>query len=80
MMASERSLRPKRDIDWKKLHFGEALPIEKAQIKRAPFVETFEVERLISRKISKNEVISFFHIIIECTFFYNYYNLIVIFE
>ncbi|VDI01203.1 Hypothetical predicted protein [Mytilus galloprovincialis] len=54
-MASERSLRPKRDIDWKKLHFGEALPIEKAQIKRATFAETFEVERLISRKISKNE-------------------------
>ncbi|CAG2186020.1 unnamed protein product [Mytilus edulis] len=58
-MASERSLRPKRDIDWKKLHFGEALPIEKAQIKRATFAETFEVERLISRKISNNEISSF---------------------
>ncbi|CAC5421898.1 unnamed protein product [Mytilus coruscus] len=54
-MASERSLRPKRDIDWKKLHFGEALPLEKAQIKRATFAETFEVERLILKKISKNE-------------------------
>ncbi|CAG2186655.1 unnamed protein product [Mytilus edulis] len=54
-MASERSLRPKRDIDWKNYILVKLLPIEKAQIKRATFAETFEVERLISRKISKNE-------------------------
>ena len=44
-MASQRTLRPKRD--------GEDIPTEKPRLARTTFPDTFEVERLISKKIVK---------------------------
>ena len=57
-MASRRMLCPKREVNWRKLHFGEDIPTEKPRFART-FPNEFEVERLISKKIVKNEVIFF---------------------
>lgn len=60
-MASQRTLRPKREVNWRKLHFGEDIPTEKPRLARTTFPDTFEVERLISKKIVNNEVTFFFY-------------------
>ena len=53
-MASQRTLRPKREVNWRKLHFGEDTPTKKPRHARTTFPDTFEVETLISKKIVKN--------------------------
>jgi hypothetical protein len=58
-MASQRTLRPKRKGNWRKLQFGEDIPTDKPRLARTSFPETFEVERLISKKSVNNEVILF---------------------
>lgn len=55
-MASERTLRPKREVDWRKLHFGEELPSLRPKVARNTLPDTYEVERLITKKHVKNEV------------------------
>ena len=55
-MASQRTLRPKREVNWRKLHFGGNIHTEKPRLARTTFPDPFEVERLISKKIIKNEV------------------------
>ena len=57
-MTSQRTLRPKRKGNWRKLQFGEDIPTDKPRLART-FPDTFEVERLISNKSVKNEVILF---------------------
>ena len=42
-MASQRTLRPKREVNWRKLHFGEDIPTEKPRLARTTFPDTFEV-------------------------------------
>ena len=58
-MASQRTLRPKREVNWGKIHFGEDIPTEKPRLARTIFPDTFEVERLISKKFVKNYVTLF---------------------
>ena len=60
--ASQRTLRPKREVNWRKCHFGENIPTEKPRLARTTFPDWFEVERLTSKKIVKNEV-TFFSIV-----------------
>jgi hypothetical protein len=50
---------PKREVNWRKLHFGEDIPTEKPRLARTTFPDTFEVERLISKKFVKNYVTLF---------------------
>ena len=50
------------EVNWRNLHFGEDIPTEKIRLARTTFLDTFEVERLISKKIVKNEV-TFFSIV-----------------
>jgi hypothetical protein len=52
-------LRPKREVNWRKLHFGEDIPTEKPRLARTTFPDRFEGERLVSKKIVKNEVTCF---------------------
>jgi hypothetical protein len=40
-MASQRTLRPKREVNWRKLHFGEDIPTEKPRLARTTFPDTF---------------------------------------
>jgi hypothetical protein len=61
-MASRRMLCPKREVNWRKLHFGEDIPTEKPRLARTTFPDTFEVERLISKNFYKIEV-TFFSIV-----------------
>jgi hypothetical protein len=61
-MASRRTLPPKREVNWRKLHFGEDIPTEKHRLARTTFPDTFEAERLISKNLFKNEV-TFFSIV-----------------
>jgi hypothetical protein len=58
-MASQRTLSPKRKVNWRKLQFGEYILTDKPRLAKTTFPDTFEVERLISKKIVKNEVIAF---------------------
>ena len=44
-----------REVNWRNLHFGEDIPTEKIRLARTTFLDTFEVERLISKKIVKND-------------------------
>ena len=53
-MSSQRTLRPKREV--RKLHSGEDIPTEKPRLGRKTFPDTFEVKRLISKKIVENEI------------------------
>jgi hypothetical protein len=61
-MASQRTLRSKREVNWRKLNFGEDISTKKPRLARTTFPDTFEVERLISQNIVKNEV-TFFSIV-----------------
>ena len=58
-MASQHTLCPKREVNWRKLHFGEDIPTEKPRLARTTFPDTFEDERFISKKIVKNGVMFF---------------------
>jgi hypothetical protein len=36
-MASQRTLRPKREVNWRKLHFGEDFPTENQDLQEQHF-------------------------------------------
>ena len=56
-----------RYVQREKLHFRKDIPTEKPRLGRKTFPDTIEVERLISKKIVKNEVT--FFLLHDCCLF-----------
>ena len=51
--------RPMREVNWGNFHFGEDIPTKKLRLATTTFLDTLEVERLISKKIVKSVVTCF---------------------
>ena len=64
MAASHHNLRPKSDINWRKLCFGEPLPHQKKRAieQRHTLPETYHIERIIIKKRVPVQVIIHFYI------------------